>query len=70
LENIKNLNEKVFDLSEENNYLKQKLQQLPNNSNKNIFSSNSPMMGANSTQMNTLEINNGKINLKIYFVRI
>lgn len=60
LENIKNLNEKIFDLSEENNYLKQELKAIKSNLNSNVYSSSSPTMGVNSTQMNTLEINNGK----------
>jgi len=64
LENIKHLNEKVFDLSEENNYLKLEMQKIKSNlnNNKNVYSSNSPTMGINSTQMNTLEINNGEYN--------
>lgn len=60
LENIKCLNEKIYDLSDENNYLKQEIQKLKSNFNKNVYSSNSPTIGVNSTQMNTLEINNGK----------
>jgi valyl-tRNA synthetase len=64
LENIKNLNEKIFDLSEDNSYLKQEIQKVKSNMNNNIYSSNSPTIGVNSTQMNTLEVNNGinKIN--------
>lgn len=65
IENIKNLNERVFDLSEENNCLKQELQNLQNQikfGNKHNFvvnSNNNPIAGAASTQMNTLEVNNG-----------
>lgn len=115
LENVKNLNEKLYDLSEENNFLKTELQRLQNSKtisslnnfqsqsqgnvqnkycytqdsqNNNIISTSvensvnknnynyisnkniSPIVGGNSTQMNTLEINNGKYKIfKILFFR-
>ena len=69
LENIKTLNEKIFDLSEENSYLKQEMQKIKSNLNKNVYCSNSPTMGVNSTQMNTLEVNNGKITI-VFFAKL